>query len=174
MRLDTTITLWNDAVEDTLRRLENARRREQNIPLLNDKEVIYIPGGPKASLQILNLKVWCNRYCVSLSFILETLLENFKYLRKHDNYVCLGVGATTISGGLAKRKLKEAIIKTFPNGENYRTANQPMPSLPLLTLEYETTREFLERYRKIMSSRQRETFKQPKYHRNFRRPGRIL
>jgi hypothetical protein len=84
-----------------------------------DKRLYY----PKRedSIRLLKLRVWENRYKVTLEYILGVLIPHFaKMSERFRRKVSSGIGTTIpiLTGQAAEEFLKLRISKDFPNNEN--------------------------------------------------------
>ena len=162
--------LFTVELKDALLRMENNRRRESKLVPYPPDIRIDIPEGARSTLRLLNLKVWSLRYCVPLEFILDTITWIFRRKRvENRKTLVLGLPANLATCPTARIYLEEAILRAFPNGENYLAAQQPVIPPPDIEMLYEGTEDFVEKYNLAMESRQRIAFRRPQYHRNFRR-----
>lgn len=165
-KLDRLLKENMNEIQAVLRVLESRRLK---CPVSH----VWMPEGRKAAFCFLNFRTWCTRYSISLSFLLEFLLEYYRRQRRlPGNAARLGLPASMITGPAARQALEEFLIRRFPNNENQRLARQrPLP-LPLpvekLPCEWEKGRTW-EEYGRIMEKRQRAHAQQPTCRRNFRR-----
>ena len=67
--------------------------------------------GVDNKIRLLNLKVWCQRYHVSLHWILETLYKKYR----PGGY---NLRVATMCGVRAREIIEEAVLSDFPGGEN--------------------------------------------------------
>lgn len=172
MTLETAVELWREDVANSILYLANQKRKDNGLQPWPKSAVVWITEGPKANLQLFNLKVWRERYCVSLTFILETLfgffLRNEKY--NPDAEPSLKVPLMHLTGQKARKILEADIARAYPGRENYTIANQPLPNLPLDYVEYSSARDFVSQYRRRMVARHTEK-QDPQYKRKFRKRG---
>lgn len=147
---------WNRNLKAAIARAENRERSKKGLP--KTSLTAWLPEGPEANLYLLNLKVWSVRYHISLDFILDTLFFCWRYRRKQPNANCatLGLPAALIGGPVSRKYVEEAVCRTYPNGENMRSCKQPRPSAPLRSEEFTSLDDFLRRYGKVMTQRQKE------------------
>jgi hypothetical protein len=175
--LSVTTCQWITRVQEALLRMENCRRRETNRPLYPKDVFVCVPFGPNAALLLLTLKVWTIRYCVTLDFLLDVLTLRFKNKRRYDpnndRTLTLGLPAPLLVGTDARQCVEEAIVKAFPNGENYKMARQPYVPIPLYSLDDEPE-VALQEYKRVIRAARGELEKQyeqrdAEYERKFRR-----
>jgi hypothetical protein len=157
---------WRQKVSTTFLAVENRKREEAGLPTFPRHTTVLISSRQDTSFRLLNLKVWCLRYHVSLSFILDVLLDHFAYVRKRwssqdPSLLSLSVPLASFTGAAARQAIEEALVRAFPGEENYLQANhelrqQIVGHRPLLRLSFGSTEDMLERYSKIMKRRQRQ------------------
>lgn len=162
------LQLWCDR---WLRQVANALARYENVPsasvdlLLKDKH----------SLLLLNWKTWMVRYAVPVDFILITLLEYFKKIRRRNpGRITLGVGVPQLTGERAQEIIEAAVAAAFPDNENFAAQRSEItsrivsrrlqkfpPGLPLSTN--------LKEYKKTIEQHQQRSRTLPKmYQRSWR------
>lgn len=166
--LDPILRRFLFELQHILRTLE-AQEHNTSTQTTYKKRPVFLPVARNSDLILLNLKVWTTRYCVSLQFILETLLHTFRHSRKpgKKTSVTLGLPARTLAGLRAKKYLTQALAQSFPNNENYKsTVSQTLP--PLEPFDCEDPDEFVKQYTKAIRARKPEALK---YKRNFRKLG---
>ncbi len=165
---------WLLAIEDSLARVENQRRRMINLKPFDEETPVWISTkkNPNAPLQLLNWKVWMKRYCISLDFIIETLTRVYAKSRHcGPNEIRLGLAINTITGEAARQVIEDEVKRAYPDGENFMSANNSQSEEPLESLEYESSEDLVAKYSSIMQGRQ-DSFasrKEKNYHRNFRK-----
>lgn len=171
--LQELITKNIQKIEKALLQIENRKRINSNQKPFPDDTRVFLAVGPNANLLYLNLRVWSIRYCVSLEFILETLLDYFSFNRGYSrkrtsDEVRLGIPANLICGIRSRQILEDTIIQMYPDGENFRQMNQK-PKIPIKPVKYDSLREMVSKYSKRMEKRQLEnTAKERIYKRKFR------
>jgi len=184
LELRAEIRQWHAQIKQALLQVENQQLAEKNLPPWPPGTIVYIPGEfaqerpgqqtsraiPAPAFQLYNLKVWCERYCVSLTFILSTLLRTYRFQRRRNPLVItLGLPAAMITGETARRRLEEAIIHEFPNQENFRAARQRQPEPPIKHIDYENPAQFVARYNQAILLRRKAYESVPECNRNFRK-----
>lgn len=77
---------------------------------------------PDNAMRLLKLRVWSVRYKVSVRYILLRLVPYYKKFaqnfRRRYNEKGLGITIAVLTGRSAEQKLREFILKDFPDGEN--------------------------------------------------------
>ena len=173
--LKRTIAKWEEQIYSALRTVENRRRKEAHLPPYPESVRIYLPTGKNAILQFLNWKVWSLRYCVSLEFILDVLLSYYRAQRKvrdNEKALHLGIPVSVLTGVRSRIIIEEAVVKAFPNGENYKIRS--IQYAPIRESKKEESLEaMIQRYCRLMTTRQRESIRIPTYRRNFRQNNQI-
>lgn len=176
--LNTDIDTWAARVSEALIRVEKRRRLIEGKPPMPCENVLcaLLPRDSRDRLRLLNFKVWSARYAVSLDFILEQLL--FQYFKKNRRLwafpnITLGVAVSALTGHVARRFIEEAALREFPNRENLRIMKQASIPPPMRGFDYQENPDiFVERYQRVMLSRQKRAAEEPtrpKYRRNFRK-----
>ena len=131
--LRTEIREWVERLKQALLTVENRRRVEAQFKPLPEDTVVWMPNNPNAEFSLLTLKVWSLRYCVTPEFLLDTLTLCFRNCRRQSPQqqdVQLGLPAVLICGPRARQYVEEAVLRAFPNGENYKTKRQPQVRIP--------------------------------------------
>jgi hypothetical protein len=149
---------WNHKIEFAILNYENKIRHFQNKPPLRAEARVTVPSGALAQLMLYNWKIWTIRYCVSLDFIIETIFTRYDMMRlksSSEAIVQFGLATNLVTGPKARQIVEEAVVKAYPNLENYRVAKQQMPPIPLKDLVYDTLEGFVSAYDKMMKRRQR-------------------
>jgi uncharacterized SAM-dependent methyltransferase len=110
MPISTEVVRIVDEVDSIL-------RRDFSKQLFYPKEVDQI--------RLLKLKMWSERYSVSIAYILSKLIPYFaklsaKHSRRPQERVSKGIGTTisVLTGQAAEAFLQQAIEKEFPDGEH--------------------------------------------------------
>ena len=116
---------WHSRLQRALLAVENQHRRELHLPPHNSDAIVDMPQGPKASMLLLNLKTWCERYHVTPEFVLEFLTRWYRNARRweddpHHDAISLGLPAGLVTSTAARLRLEEHVRRTFPGGENMR------------------------------------------------------
>jgi hypothetical protein len=121
------------------------------------------------------------RYCVTPEFILDVLTLVYKQGRKYDpnndKELHLGLPASLIASASARQRLEEAVIKTYPNGENRKSYNLPSIKLAWSGKEDLDPDRELKNYLKTIPQKRiqfeneirRQRFRELHPRRNFRR-----
>ena len=151
VELRNEINDWMERLKLALLHVENQRRREGQFPPLPEDTCVWLPQGPNAELSMLTLKVWTLRYCITPEFLMDTLTLCFRNGRRYDPKdpdIRLGIPASIISGTAARNYVEEAVLKTFPNGENRKVASQPHPRILKQKLDYDNPDQALKEYAK--------------------------
>lgn len=119
---------WIGRLETALLKVENSIRRRDDLPLVPRSAKYWAPKSPAARLRLLNFKVWSVRYCVPPEFILHVLFEHYRYVRqsRQMDELTLGVGIPQLTGAKSRQVVEEAVLKTYPSGENYRDSKLQM------------------------------------------------
>ena len=101
-------------------------------------------------MQLLNWKVWCQRYHISLEFLLTFILRNYRFQRKASPpaFITLGIPVATITGVTCRKRLEEELIRLYPNGENYRAVRSRQP--PPLEIPWDDPDQVAEAYNEEM------------------------
>lgn len=155
--LKEMIAEWRSRIEKALLSVENRRRNEKHQPYYPENVPVKIPQGPNADLWLLNLRVWCLRYCVSPEFVIETLTRKMKYLRKipYDEIIALGISASTLGGAKARQFVEDEVFLQYPNGENLKIAIIPEP--PLVRIRpHDTPDQMVRNYSHAIEDAQRK------------------
>lgn len=117
------------------------------------------------ALRLLRLKVWEEKYSVSLEYILKTLLPwAWSRLPKHiakkvQTSKGLGTRIVVITSNAALHHLKEKIQEDFPDNENITSAKEArrqsilanldedeLPSRPKKILQYHSIKQYVQSY----------------------------
>lgn len=104
---------WLQKVRQALSRIEKV-----------DPDAIILSFNTNHHFRLLNLRVWCLRYHVSLDFILEFLLHHyFQNIRKASPYnntkiIQLGVAIPALCGEASRHAIEQEILHRFPANEN--------------------------------------------------------
>lgn len=105
---------WLQKVRQSLSRIEGAL----------DPNAVMLSQNTSHHFRLLNLRVWCLRYHVSLDFILKFLLHRqYKNIRrssyqKDTKVIQLGVSIPTLCGKASRHALEREILHRFPANEN--------------------------------------------------------
>lgn len=164
---------WREELERALLGLERRRRKLQKLPPLSENARAYLPSGSKADLMMLNLRAWKERYQVSAEFLLEALTHAYRGARRVDerkDCATLGLPAAMVTGIRARKIVEEAVVRAFPNGENYRSRALPPQELPM-RLNYEDPDEMIKSYARAVERRRRARQRKARAARPYRRPG---
>jgi hypothetical protein len=170
--LQEDLNAWDEVIRQAFLRFENRLRQERQLRPFPDTVTIHVPSGPRSTLQLLNWKIWCTRYSVSVDFIMETLLFCYarcRRLSKKENEIQLGLASGLLTGSRARQLVEEAVARAYPNGENYKVAHQPKIPLPVDNWDYDSPEDFTVQYAATMDQRQRNPLKERQRIRNFRR-----
>jgi len=102
-------------VSSIVEHVDDILRKDFNKQLFNPKEPDQI--------RLLKLRVWSERYCVSVRYILSKLVPYFERLaNKHSNRfgTSKGLGTTiaVLTGPAAEAFIKDVISKDYSDGEN--------------------------------------------------------
>lgn len=165
-------------IEACLLRIENRKRKQSQLRELSSDTPIYLPLKAVSHLQLLNLKVWSERYAVSVEFILETLLDYYQHSR---SYVCrdtarsiqLGISAATLCGIKSRQVIEEKVLKRFPVGENFRLQKQATLERfwklqPIERMSYKNLDEMVKSYSALMRERHEWMREKKPYQRAWR------
>jgi len=111
-------TRWLEQVSRALARYEQVPEASVKL-LLSDQH----------TLLLMNWKTWTVRYAVTVDFVLITLLDYFKKIRRKRPYqITLGVGVPQLTGPRAQEIIEAAVSATFPDGENLAAQRSEMMS----------------------------------------------
>jgi hypothetical protein len=157
-KLRLMIDEWRETFSAALLRVENKRRSEMRMPVINPGDVeILIPQGINADMWMLNIRVWCLRYSVSPEFIIEALTRMLKYMRRkyRTNIIALGLPAHIVGGAKARQLIEDEVLLQYPNNENLKIAQQPEPALVRIK-PYVTMDQMVSGYSKAVESAQRK------------------
>lgn len=139
-------------------------------------------------VRLFKLTIWAERYSVSLEYILGRLVPHYEKLAQR-HYVRrnagaskgLGVSVAVLTGPAAEEKLREFIVRDFPDDEHIASAREEaketclgimdkhqLTGRPRSILRYETVSDFIEAYaggidrnRKSTSRLEKKMSKQP-------------
>jgi hypothetical protein len=129
----------------------------------------------KEPLRLVKLKVWEERYHVSLTYVLKTILGHWYATMPKDRRTkardakSLGIGLAQLTGVAAESILKEKVMEDFPDGENeaihkqderdriLEFLDQELPTRQKSILAYSKISDFVASYRKSIDRRRRET-----------------
>jgi hypothetical protein len=160
----------------TLHWLTQIRKTLAEIYKVPERQV-FLTTKPLEQFRLLNWRVWCLRYSIPLAFLIRTLLKAFSYLSRslRKGHYGLGIPVGTLTGELAQKRLEEAIVKTFPDGENLamRRSHLQIKMLeygPTVKLVNDSTRnEMISSYlEKIRSRRRMRSTAKHQYRRPWR------
>src|ERR1022692_1740781 len=111
------------ALESWLKNVQVALARYEQVPersvrlLLSDQDM----------WRLMNWKSWSLRYAVPVDFILSTLLNYFRHVRrKRPGSISLGISVPSLTGARAQEIIEAAIAASFPNGENFDAQRSEM------------------------------------------------
>jgi phytoene dehydrogenase-like protein len=146
-RIHRATTTWLKTVEAALARYEQVPGRSVKL-LLSDQDM----------WRLLNWKSWSLRYAVSADFILATLLNYFRNVRRRrPGSISLGVSVPSLTGHRVREIIEAAMETAFSNGENFdarraemqdRILGQRLQKFPTgLTLE-ESIQQYRQRIQK--------------------------
>jgi phytoene dehydrogenase-like protein len=149
MPTNVYIASWLKKVEGALARYEQVPPGSVHLLLSDEHEFL-----------LMNWKSWSLRYAVSVDFILSTLLNYFRRIRRQrPGSVSLGVSVPSLTGHRAQEIIEAEVAATFPDGENYtaqraemreRILGQRLQKFPTgLTLE-----ESIQQYRQRIQKQQ--------------------
>jgi hypothetical protein len=153
-RASTTLTAIDPHIEHWRNHVKHTISQLHQVP----EGQVRLTNKPAERLRMLTWKAWCYRYHISLTFILETLLRRFSYIRPIQPG-SLNMPITTLTGPKAQEILEQEILKTFPNGENLEmercSLRQKMLASPAtIKAPHDQTRdEFLAAYHQGRKSR---------------------
>lgn len=178
--LEEVIVEWKRRLEKALLSVENSRRRVHGQSMLPEDTLVWMPEGPNARLNLLTLKTWCIRYCVAPEFILDVLTIAYRNIRKDGGVprtIYLGLPAGVITGPRARKIIEDAVLKTYPNGENRKAAFQPRPRIPKREWDIDDIDKALRQYTRSMKTARknfelqvrRQRFREVYVRRNFRK-----
>ena len=156
-KLLNMIEEWQKIVSEALIRVENRRRAQTNLKPYPENTPTLIPTGPNADLWMMNLRVWCLRYCISPEFIIEALTRRLKYLRKtySEDIIALGLPAAIMGGAKARQFIEDEVMLQYPNGENYKIEMQPEPP-PIRIKPHITPDQMVANYSQAIEDAQRK------------------
>lgn len=78
---------------------------------------VFLPAFPPGIPRLLTWKVWSARYRVPLRFVVSTIMDAFRTIRGPIRGR-FGISIATLCGKRAEQILQEALLKTYPAGEN--------------------------------------------------------
>jgi hypothetical protein len=128
--LEEAIQDWRKRLEKAFLSVVNTKRRLRNQLPYSKNTQIDLPSRSNANLRLLTLKVWCLRYSVTPEWMLEQLLYLFRNRRNSDDdptQLVLGLPAELLVGTVASNYIQERLQLDFPNGENKKSLNTPVP-----------------------------------------------
>ncbi len=102
--------------------IAQALAQYDNLPI----ERVIVPSN----FALLNWKSWGLRYAISVDFILQTLLNYYSKIRR--NVGSLGIGIKQLTGSRAHEIVMQAVIASFPDGENYTVQSNDLRERMLL------------------------------------------
>jgi hypothetical protein len=71
-------------------------------------------------VRLLNLKVWSQKYCLSLQEILKVLLKGkFGKIRKTHRYATLGIVPAVLTGPSSQQTIEQYVKTQYPQQENF-------------------------------------------------------
>ena len=160
-RLVHYLDRWRETVSDAI--MTYIRKREppliRNLP--SDATVRFAKSS-NHHLNLLNLKGWCTKYTVDLSFVISVLIE--RYCRDTIRYIpqmrCVALGRShnILTGVAARRYLEEQITKHYPDGENITMKRQALVESMFTVLDGHAdidSPEYLREYARVAKRNQR-------------------
>jgi len=158
-------------IKRALLRVENQRLEVRDHPPYPKDVQIFLPDNREARLRFYNWKIWTLRYHVTMAFIVDVITFAFKNQRRFASSfdeIRFGLPTASVTGEKARRIVEDAILRTYPNGENLAMTRSPQFK-PIRGLNYETLEEMVSHYRRAVDARRRHAFKKEVYARPFRR-----